>query len=92
MNFEQALLDPTSVFSAPDDVAAELSLNREQKIKILRRWEYDARELQVAADENMCGGPPDRLEQILATLHRLGVDRDLEHAPPTKQGGAFSRS
>ena len=88
MNLEQALLDPTSVFSSPEEVFSMRELSCEQKVKILRRWEYDARELQVAAEENMCGGPPDKLDQILAALHRLGADRDLEHSPPTKQGGS----
>jgi len=35
---------------------AEQSLNTDQKIQILRRWEYDARELAVAEEESMSGG------------------------------------
>jgi len=53
----------------------------------LRRWEYDARELEVAEDENMAGGPPSQLDRVLAALHRLGVEPDIEHSPPTRQGG-----
>ena len=87
MNIKQAMLDPTSVFVCPDDVCDEQYLTRDQKIKILRRWEYDARELQVAEEENMGGGPQDVLDEVLMALHRLDSDVDIEHSPPTKQGG-----
>jgi len=87
MNIEQAMLDPASVFKSPDDVCEEASLTREQKIKILRRWEYDARELEVCEEENMGGGPPDVLDKVLAALHKLDAEVDVKHSPPTKQGG-----
>jgi hypothetical protein len=77
MNIEQAMLDPTSVFSCPDDVLDEQSLTREQKVKILRQWEYDARQLEVAEDENMAGGPSDLLDNILAALNELNAHIDL---------------
>lgn len=88
MNYEKAKLDPTSLFSRPSDVLGENTLSREQKIEVLRRWEYDARELEVAEEENMCGGPGDLLGQVLRALHQLNVNEDLEHSPPTKHGGA----
>ncbi len=81
------MLDPTSIFACPSDVCDEQSLTRDQKIKILRRWEYDARELQVAEEENMGGGPEDVLDEVLLALHRLDAVVDIEHSPPTKQGG-----
>jgi hypothetical protein len=87
MNIEQAMLDPTSVFASPEDIFYEQSLTRDQKINLLRRWEYDARELQVADEENMGGGPPDVLDQVFKVLHRLDAKVDVEHSPPTKQGG-----
>lgn len=77
MNIEQAMFDPTSVFSCPDDVLYEQSLTREQKVKILHRWEYDARQLEVAEDENMAGGPSDLLDNILAALNELNAHIDL---------------
>ena len=86
MNIEQAMTDPTRVFSNPGEVIHEQSLTRDQKIKILRRWEYDARELEVAEEENMGGGPPSVLSDILVALHRLGSEVDPEFSPPTKQG------
>ena len=44
------MLDPTMVFKDPTDVIADENLSRDQKIEILRRWEYDARELEVAEE------------------------------------------
>jgi len=87
MNFKKALLNPTSVFRRPSDVLLAESLSKNQKIQVLRRWEYDARELQVAAEENMAGGPEDRLDEILKVLHQLDAIIDLDHSPPTKHGG-----
>jgi len=87
MNYEKALLDPVSTYANPADVCKEQTLTREQKIQILRRWEYDARELQVAEEENMSGGGPDILDEVLAALHLLNAEIDVDHTPPTKQGG-----
>lgn len=87
MDIEKALLDPTSLFRTPQAVIEHPDLTREQKIEILRRWEYDARELEVAEEENMGGDGPDILDEILRALHALGAGIDTEHSPPAKQGG-----
>ncbi len=87
MDFDKAVLDPAGSFSHPSDVVAEGSLSDEQKIRILRRWEYDARELNVAEEENMPGDDSAALEQVLQALHQLGYEPNLDEAPPTKQGG-----
>jgi len=88
IDIEKALFNPTSVFKSPQEVISIKELSREQKIKILRQWEYDARELQVAEEENMLGPETeDLLYQILIALHRLGIAADQEDSPPTKQGG-----
>ena len=34
----KAMLDPTMVFTDPNDVVANVELTRDQKIQILRRW------------------------------------------------------
>jgi len=90
MNVRQALLDPTSVFARPEDILRERTLTRDEKIEILRRWEYDARDLEVATEENMPEGPPSQLGAVLRALRQLNVTSDCEHAPPTKQGGIRS--
>ena len=80
-----AMLDPTMVFKEPKDVVASNELTRNQKIEILRRWEYDARQLEVAEEEaGMAVLRPEMFGLVLQALHKLGVDRDTEHTPPTK--------
>jgi len=86
-DIKQAMLDPTSVYHCPDDVLNDKDLNVADKIKILLRWEYDARELEVAEEEGMTGGPPDLLSNILTALHKLNQHHDTDHTPPTKQAG-----
>lgn len=87
MDIEKALIDPAAVFSSPKDVVAESALSTDQKIQVLRRWEYDARELTVAEEENMPGDGSDVLDQVLRCLHELGFSPDHNEGPPTKQGG-----
>lgn len=84
----KALLDPASVFPNPMTVVADDSLSVERKIEILKHWEYDALEVQVAEEEGFPAREPDSLlDTIIAALHQLGAGPDLEHSPPTKQGG-----
>lgn len=84
----KAMLDPGSVFPSPAAVTKTVGLSDKQKIEILKRWEYDALEIQVAEEE---GFPPQEpgclLEAVLDALHQLGAGPDLAHSPPTKQGG-----
>jgi hypothetical protein len=84
----KALLDPARVFPDPGAVLEEPGLSDAQRIEILRRWEYDARELEVADEEGFPPRPPGRLlEAVLSALHSLGAGPELDHTPPTKQGG-----
>lgn len=87
IDLDKALLDPAAVFAAPGDVVAHNGLTRAQKIEILRRWEYDANELDVAEEEGMGGGEKPRLRQIMLALEQLGVDLS-ERSGPSKQHGA----
>ncbi|XOZ34786.1 hypothetical protein ACMDCT_06025 [Halomonadaceae bacterium KBTZ08] len=87
MDLEKALVDPAAVFSTPAEVVVAEQLSRDDRVRILRRWEYDARELTVADDENMPGDSTPLLEQVLDALHRLGYSPDPDQVPPTKQGG-----
>ncbi len=70
-DIEKAMFDPTAVFRAPEEVLLREDMSREQKIEVLRRWAYDARQLQVAEEENMGGQQPDILDEILRALHAL---------------------
>jgi hypothetical protein len=48
VNVEAIMADPTATFAQPRDVLADPRFSREIKLKILRRWEHDARSLAVA--------------------------------------------
>ncbi len=54
-DIDKAMLDPTAVFRTPEEVLLREDMTRDQKIEILRRWAYDARNLEVAEEENMGG-------------------------------------
>jgi hypothetical protein len=87
---QKALLNPSVVFKQPIEVIESKDLTREQKIEILRRWEYDIRQLQVADEESMTAPRPEpvTLDAILKSLRVLGAPADPEHSAPTKQGGS----
>jgi hypothetical protein len=81
----KAMLDPTMVFKEPKDVVASNELTRNQKIEILRRWKYDAQQLEVAEDEaGMAVRRPEMFDRVVQALHMLDLERDTEHTPPTK--------
>lgn len=82
-----ALLDPSIVFACPSEVVAADGITSAQKMEILRRWEYDVREEEVAQEENMSGNLPVSLSHILDAINQLGADHGDEHHSPTKQGG-----
>ncbi len=85
IDVNKAMLDPTLVFKDPKDVVANVELTRDQKIEILRRWEYDARQLEVAEEEaGMAVRRPEMFDRVLQALLALGAERDMEHTPPTK--------
>ncbi len=85
IDVNKAMLDPTMVFEDPMDVVANDELTRDQKIEILRRWEYDARQLEIAEEEaGMAVRRPEMFDRVLQAMHTLGVERDIEHTPPTK--------
>ena len=91
IDVKQAMLDPTSVFKDPTEVVLDENLSRDQKIEILRRWEYDAHQLAVAEEKaGMAVHRPDMFDRVLQALHALGVERDTEHTPPTKLAFRFA--
>ena len=85
IDVKKAMLDPTMVFKEPKEVVANHELTRDQKIEILRRWEYDARQLEVAEEEaGMAVHRPEIFDRVVQALHMPDVDRDTVHTPPTK--------
>lgn len=87
VDMDQALLDPGSVFATPEELLAQDDLSQQQKIEILRRWEYDASEIAVAEEEGMPGENGDLLHRILLALNQLTDGVDVEHVGPSKQHG-----
>ncbi len=87
IDLERARLDPTAVFPNPEAVVEHPRLSCEQEIDSLKRWKYDACELELAEEENMGGGPADSpvLERVLQALAALGAETPAQ-CPPTKQG------
>ncbi len=87
VDVDQALLNPASVFATPEAVLLHDGLSKQQKIEILRRWEYDASENCVAVEEGMPDGESNLLRRILLALDRLTGGIDVEQVGPTKQHG-----
>ena len=77
-DYDQALLTPQKIFSLPMEVVETESLTPKQKLKVLKRWEADAHDLEVAADESMTGGERSRLGEVRTAIHDLcereGID------------------
>ena len=81
----RALADPALVFDSPEAVL-QADLTGEQQLEILRRWEFDLRELAVAEDENMGGGESSallpRVRRAILTLEPA----EPPSGPTTKHG------
>ena len=89
IDLTKEMLNPALAFPGPEDVLKRDELTREQKIEVLRRWKFDALQLQVAEEENMGSEQPsDILDRVLQALHALNASPNLEDSPPTKPGGA----
>ena len=85
INVKKAMLNPESVFKDPQEVVVSEEMTSEQKINILRRWEYDVHQMEVAEEEaGMKMNRPEMFDLIVEALHTLGSSRDTEHTPPTK--------
>jgi hypothetical protein len=83
-DLEKALADPAGVFAGPEDVVLTSGLTNEQKIEILRRWEFNASEESVALEEGMPGEESNMLRRILVALGKLTGRLDVSHTGPGK--------
>jgi hypothetical protein len=84
---EAILLDPSAHYKRPADVVSDKRFDTKDRVEILRRWEYDAAECSVAAEEGMPGGNGELIADIIKALQDLGAEIDTEQTAPTKQGG-----
>ena len=82
----RVLVDPAATFDTPQAILRRTDLSREQQLKILCRWAYDAAELAVAEEEGMAGGEPSQLDAVMQALDELTHGFDAERVAPTKHG------
>ena len=81
-DYDRALIAPEQVFATPLDVVATESMTTEQKLKVLEHWEANARDLQVASEENMTGPGASRLGEVKKAIIKL---RELEKLDELKE-------
>lgn len=80
---EDAKLDPGRYYRSPADVVRDRRLSNEERLSILAAWEKDALALSVAEDENMAGGEPSQLAQVVKA--RMEVEQSMGQSSP--EGG-----
>lgn len=70
IELKRARLVPSAVFTSPDAVIRSDELNRAQKIAILRRWEFDARQTDTDREPLLLEEARilDQVRRALATL------------------------
>lgn len=72
-------------YPSPADLAADNQLTSEQKITLLKQWEFDQLCIEVADEENMAGSDStDRLQEIRQALATLRADNSAVDEDPTK--------
>jgi hypothetical protein len=77
-DYDRALLSPSSVFDRPMDVVATDSMTSDQKMEVLKRWEAEARDLEVADAEAMSGGEPSQLPDVRVAIDLLRKAENVE--------------
>jgi hypothetical protein len=85
---KEILVNPSKAFTHPSQVVTNEDFSRNDKIKILKQWEVDARLLQVASEEGMSGGEPNMLSDVKKAQDELGMEPKLDEkrGAPTKNG------
>jgi len=90
-SFEKLVVDVATHFSTPEALLGAEDLTREQKLALLRQWEYDLHLMQVATEENMTGDAPpgnnaERIRQVHAAAEKLGAELDPDAGGAAKTG------
>lgn len=70
-DFAKVKGDPSKFFDAPSEIVAAPGLTKTQKLELLHSWEEDAVLMQQAEAENMAGGEPSRLTEVIEAINRL---------------------
>jgi hypothetical protein len=93
-SFDKLIGDVAQHFATPEALVAQEGLTREQKLALLRQWEYDLHLLQVATEENMTGDAPpganaEKIRQVHAAAEKLGAQLDTEGSGAAKTGACI---
>jgi len=80
-NLAAMMLNPADHFSRPMDVARSDTLSKEEKLSVLKAMEIDARELSVAAEENMGGGEQASLAEVHEALRAVDPEAAARAVP-----------
>ena len=70
-DYDRALIAPEDVFESPLEVVSTESLTPEQKLTVLKHWEANARDIQVATEESMTGPGRSRLGEVRRAIGAL---------------------
>ena len=93
-SFDKLVVDVATHFATPEALLAEGDLTRDQKLALLRQWEYDLHLLQVATEENMTGDTPqganaETIRKVHAAAEKLGAELDTEGGGAAKTGAVI---
>jgi hypothetical protein len=91
--FHRMIGDVSREFEHPRAILGDHELSTEQKIRLLKEWELDLRELQVAAEENMIdenspGTTGELLQECRRALNQLDATDAEGGGVPTKTGAS----
>ena len=95
--FRQIQRDIPGHFGNPQGILNDEDLDAAQKLKLLKQWEFDLRQLLVATEENMAGPEPGKSAELLQSVRRALVTIEGETprkdagGAPTKAGGQTSK-
>jgi hypothetical protein len=81
----RSIADPARAFESPEAVL-KAPLTEPEKVEILRRWEFDLRDLAVAEEENMGGGEDSALLPRVRRALRALTGEPEPSGPATKHG------
>jgi len=90
-DLDRALLNPASVFEAPQDVVRHPLLSLGCKREILWRWAWDEYLLDLALADGMPEGEPSRLSEVRAALRILDVEWSPDPAAPAMPIPCFTQ-
>jgi hypothetical protein len=77
-DYDRALIAPEQVFTSPMAIVTTESMTPEQKLKILKHWEANARDLEVATEESMTGAGRSQLGEVRKAIDMLCEIEDVD--------------